>query len=108
MRTLFVALLVLLFPVSAIAAPFLASDYYDPTVQITACEIEVNGTVMQAGTQVNTSGTRIHHDLASWQGGTYSVRARCSNDWGASNWTAVFTFTKAVPTSPTNLSIKSQ
>ena len=108
MKKALMTLAILLFAIPAWAGPYLACDYYTAADAITSCELEVNATVQAATIQTDANGTRIHHDLATWQNGTYSVRARCSNQWGVSPYSAVFSFTKAAPQSPANLGIRLQ
>ena len=102
--------MILLFPVSALCAPFLTTDCTPPADKVT-------GFQLQFGTQpaidipavacvpVVVDGKRIWYDLGTMPVGAFTVKALAKNDWGSSAWTLPLSGIKIVPSSPTLLII---
>ena len=103
-------LAILLFPISAMCAPYLTCDCSPPADKVT-------GFQLQFGTQpaidvpavecvpVVVDGKRIYYDLGTMPVGAYSVKAKSSNLWGSSGWTDPLAGTKQLPGSPLLLRI---
>ena len=113
MKRLFVltfGVTILMFPVSAMCAPFLISDC-TPAVE------KVTGFSLQFGVQpavdvpaaecvpVVTDGKRIYYDLGTLPNGAFTVKALAKNLWGSSAYTAPLADTKQLPGSPSLLRI---
>ena len=109
MKTLII-LAILMFPISAMCAPFLTCDC-TPAVD------KVTGFVLQFGTQpaidipavecvpVVTDGKRILYDLGTMPNGAFTVKALAKNLWGSSAYTAPLADIKQLPGFPTLLKI---
>lgn len=93
-KFLFAVLLVVMFPLSASAGPFLICD---PHASATKFQIEVNGEVVEADVTGEAGSLSIRHDLAGFADGAYVFRARAGNLWGWSTWTVPLDVAKALP-----------
>lgn len=102
-KLLFISLLLFaLFPVTAFASPFLVCD---PQAEITQYELEINGTVT-SGIVAEADGS-IRHDLAGFEPGAYTFRARCADVSGWwSDWSIPFDGMK--PAAPFGLRVSSE
>jgi hypothetical protein len=100
----------LMFPISAMCAPFLTCD-------CTPASDKITGFQLQFGTQppidipaveclpVVVEGKRILYDLGTMPNGAFTVKALAKNLWGVSEWTNPLSDTKTVPSSPSLLKI---
>ena len=103
-------LAILMFPIQDMCAPFLTSDC-TPAVD------KVTGFSLQFGVQpaidvpavecvpAVTDGKRIWYDLGTLPNGAFTVKAKSSNLWGSSAYTAPLADTKQLPSSPSLLKI---
>lgn len=110
MKYLIILIAILMFPISAMCAPFLTCDC-TPAVD------KVTGFQLQFGTQpaidipavecspAVVDGKRIMYDLGTLPNGPFTVKALARNLWGSSAYTAPLADNKSLPTSPTLLRI---
>ena len=103
-------LAILLFPISALCAPYL-------TCECTPAVDKVTGFQLQFGTQTAidvpavecvpavTDGKRLWYDLGTLPNGAFSVKALAKNLWGSSTFTNPLADTKQLPGLPLLLKI---
>lgn len=85
-------------------APFLVCDPYS---MIVGFRVQLDtGAWIDASAKTDTTGTYLYYDLASVSNGNHMVKAKAYNEWGESNESAPFSFTKALPGVPGSLKIK--
>ena len=95
---------------SAFAGPFLIADPQCKFDGDNGCaagfEMSLDGVAWESmGSQdVDTDKIMIHHDLAGFPEGINNVQVKAVNIWGESD-PVPFSFTKSVPSTPTNIAV---
>ena len=90
-KYLFALAMVVLFPVIAIASPFLVCDPQAGVVEYDV-NIEENGIPVMGGTVLAEADTTLRFDLEGIPNGVYNARVRAFNLWGGSDWSLPFGF----------------
>lgn len=100
--------LVLLFESTVFAAPFVLTAS-QPSDQVSSYIVTVDSTDYPVPVEKLADGTvRCKYDLTSTlPSGSHTVTVKSINMWGASS-SVPFTFTKAVPPTPTGISLSAQ
>jgi len=102
-----VCLMALLLPVLAFGNPFLVCD---PQTDVTFYRVAIDGQEpIESPAQDLGDGTvRLYYDLDSIAVGSHIVQVAAHNEWGCSNYSDPFDFTKAIPETPLNLRVSSE
>ena len=103
MKTLILAIMLLMFPVFCFAAPFLVCD---PQAKVEKYILEING-VETPEFNARPDGS-VRYDLVGLAEGPFMIRAKAGNVWGWSDWSAPFSDAKAVPGGPSGLRVSSE
>ena len=99
MKTIFLTLIILLFPVMCFAAPFLVCD---PQAGVISYHLDIDGTLINY-IPAEPDGS-IHYDLAGMSPGPHIFKAQAIGEGGwPSDWTDPFDTVK--PTSPLNFRV---
>jgi hypothetical protein len=110
MKKLIILASILMFPVSAMCAPFLTCDCTPPVDKVTGFQLQF-GTATPIDVPTSecapavTDGKKLVYDLGTMPNGAFTVKALAKNLWGSSAYTAPLADTKAVPSSPLLLRI---
>ena len=105
-----IILATLMFPISAMCAPFLTCDCTPAVDKVTGFQLQF-GTATPIDvpavecSPVVTDGKRILYDLGTLPNGAFTVKAMAKNLWGSSAYTAPLSDIKAAPSSPASLRI---
>jgi hypothetical protein len=108
-KTILLAIAVVLLTCSmAVASPFVVTNTYPSSgVVPDNFVVTVDGGSAQTVTpQAVTGGVRLHFDIGGVSAGSHTVNIKaCSTLWGCSG-SFPFTFTKGVPSTPSDASIE--
>jgi len=106
-RKISLAVILILFPIMAFAEPFLVCD--PPEAGQDVGYYLVSGlSIVQPDEKIPVDGTGefgFKVDLSPLPFGNYTITAMACNDWGCSEASVPFEFTKIVPSTPSKLSI---
>lgn len=85
--------------------PFITTSYV-PEEEVSYYQVELDGTTTEQPPESDGQGqARLKYDVTGVAPGPHTVRLSACNEWGCSEFSDPFVFTKALPSVPSGIGL---